>query len=73
MSDAEWEARDSGTPFVGSEHVLLAILKLGSGAAYVALTKHGVTYASVKAMFAPPATPTPAKQIKKQKTKTKSK
>ena len=36
-------AESMGHTYVGSEHLLLGLLKLGSGVAYSVLTKNGVT------------------------------
>ena len=45
----EYEALDLGHNYIGTEHILLALLREGNGFAARVLTELGVDYASVKA------------------------
>ena len=44
-------AESMGHTYVGSEHLLLGLLKLGSGVAYSVLTKNGVTAEDIEEQF----------------------
>ncbi len=45
------EAQGQGQPFVGTEHILLAILREGQSGAYQILKSYGITYEKVLSFF----------------------
>ena len=47
LSEAELEAKELGHNYVGSEHLVLAIVKLGDPALTTLLTQHGVSHSKV--------------------------
>jgi ATP-dependent Clp protease ATP-binding subunit ClpA len=47
LSEAELEAKELGHNYVGSEHLVLAIVKLGDPALTTLLTQHGVSHTKV--------------------------
>jgi len=48
LNNAISTAEEMGHTYVGSEHLLLGILKVGSGVAYSVLEKHGITAAKIE-------------------------
>jgi len=52
LAEAQAESRSLGHDFLGTEHQLLGLLRLGHGVAYEALEAAGVSYGRVRAMVA---------------------